>query len=599
MNENNANFTPAAPNFKTLVRMCFQGLTNFPYIEEDFDALTNYELLSKVVEYLNQVISNNNEQNTLMTGLYNAYVSLQNYVNDYFDNLDVQDEINNKLDDMVEAGTLQEIIADYLNSKAVFGYDNVASMKTSTNLINGSYARTLGYYNKNDGGSALYKIRTITNDDIVNEMDIIALDDNTLIAELIDDVNNVLCYGVSLTDANSNNDDIIYYVLNKHKYAYCKSPITLHTTLEIDIPYSKFVFNNITYDGNDTGIILNHQNIELIGQRLESTVKSALRLGKDKITANCNININIIKGEDNGVILGGSQGTLNSTLNIGRLEYKNHGLFFDLSQKYVGQIALYNTAFADNSSLTENYAIYMDCSNNGMTGLDLYNISLESAKGGIYAYTTGTNTAHFLEHLNVFGCRLAEFSLNNHHKALKLISPNNSTILLEGEFDFDAANTDAFDFTEFNSAIQSGYRLNGIIRNPNYTDHTQTAFIGKEGTIKGKKLVITKPYNQYLNYSSPTNYIILTSELTLLSGTSSNAVIRVNTTDFSVNGTYTVFVNSSNISKITFADQSGNVLREVSSVQPADTYTIICGNLTNGSTQLLFHVNNPGFIYTA
>ena len=115
MNENNANFTPAAPNFKTLVRMSFQGLTNFPYIEEDFDALTNYELLSKVVEYLNEVISNNNEQNTVITGLYNAYVSLQGYVNDYFDNLDVQDEINNKLDEMTESGALTTLIKNYVD----------------------------------------------------------------------------------------------------------------------------------------------------------------------------------------------------------------------------------------------------------------------------------------------------------------------------------------------------------------------------------------------------------------------------------------------------------------------------------------------------
>lgn len=110
-----ADFTPSAPNFKQLVLMNFQGLTNFPYIEEDFDALTNYGLLSKVVEYLNQVISNNNEQNSLMTALYNAYVSLQNYVNDYFDNLDVQDEINNKLDDMAQDGSLTALIKKYLD----------------------------------------------------------------------------------------------------------------------------------------------------------------------------------------------------------------------------------------------------------------------------------------------------------------------------------------------------------------------------------------------------------------------------------------------------------------------------------------------------
>ena len=115
MNENNANFTPDAPNFKKLIFMNMQKLTNFPYIEADFDALTNYGLLSKVVEYLNEVIANNNEQNDVVEGLYNAYVSLQNYVNDYFDNLDVQGEINVKLDEMARDGTLTNLIKDYVD----------------------------------------------------------------------------------------------------------------------------------------------------------------------------------------------------------------------------------------------------------------------------------------------------------------------------------------------------------------------------------------------------------------------------------------------------------------------------------------------------
>ena len=109
-----ADFTPTAPNFKQLVLMNFQGLTNFPYIEEDFDALTNYGLLSKIVEYLNQVISNNNEQNDLMTALYNAFDSLQTYVNNYFGTLDVQEEINKKLDEMAQSGELGTIIEKYV-----------------------------------------------------------------------------------------------------------------------------------------------------------------------------------------------------------------------------------------------------------------------------------------------------------------------------------------------------------------------------------------------------------------------------------------------------------------------------------------------------
>ena len=110
-----ANFTPEQPNFKQLVLLNMQQLTNFPYIEADFDALTNYGLLCKVVEYLNNVITNNNEQNKVVTNLYNAYIELQDYVNNYFGNLDVQEEINHKLDEMAESGELTDLIKAYVD----------------------------------------------------------------------------------------------------------------------------------------------------------------------------------------------------------------------------------------------------------------------------------------------------------------------------------------------------------------------------------------------------------------------------------------------------------------------------------------------------
>ena len=131
-------------NNKNLKPFKLFALKNFPFIEADFDAITNYELLCKIVEYLNNVIASQNETMENVQELSTAFNQLYDYVNNYFDNLDVQEEINNKLDDMVEAGTLQEIIADYLNAKAVFGFDTVADMIVAENLIDGSYARTCG-----------------------------------------------------------------------------------------------------------------------------------------------------------------------------------------------------------------------------------------------------------------------------------------------------------------------------------------------------------------------------------------------------------------------------------------------------------------------
>ena len=258
-------------NDKTYIKLTpFKGfvLENFPFIEADFDAITNYQLLCKVIEYLNNVISNQNTFQELGTDLVNAYNSLvdavnlaigefedsitadfntlHDYVYSYFDNLDVQEEINNKLDEMAQDGTLQEIIADYLNSKAVFGFDNVASMKSSTNLINGSYAETLGYYSKNDGGSALYKIRTITNDDVVNEMNIIALSNNTLIAELIHtpDKIDIACLGAKYNDNTSNSSSILQFAVNNYDNIIINGDIYLGSKITINRNYIHIIQNS-------------------------------------------------------------------------------------------------------------------------------------------------------------------------------------------------------------------------------------------------------------------------------------------------------------------------------------------------------------------
>lgn len=66
----------------------------------------------------------------------------------------------------------------------IYGFDTVADMKLATNLINGSYAQTLGYYTINDDGSAKYMIRTKEIDDTPDEMLLIAIGDN-LVAELV------------------------------------------------------------------------------------------------------------------------------------------------------------------------------------------------------------------------------------------------------------------------------------------------------------------------------------------------------------------------------------------------------------------------------
>lgn len=150
-------------------------LQNFPFIEEDFDAITNYQLLCKVVEYLNKTIDKTNELGIEVEAL-----------NNWFNNLDVQNEIDNKLDEMAESGELTEIIAQYLELAGLLCFNTVNDMKNADNLTNGSFTKTLGNDTYDDGYGNFYKIRTLLNTDVVDEENIISLTNYpTLIAELI------------------------------------------------------------------------------------------------------------------------------------------------------------------------------------------------------------------------------------------------------------------------------------------------------------------------------------------------------------------------------------------------------------------------------
>ena len=139
---------------------------------------------------------------------------LYNYVHDYFDNLDVQEEINNKLDDMTEAGTLQEIITAYIQANVAWCFDTVADMKLAENLVNGSYAQTLGFHSINDGGGAIYKI---SNTGSANEMDVIAVGDLYAILQATEA--NVLQFGAYGDNTHSDDD----YITRAYDYAIANS----------------------------------------------------------------------------------------------------------------------------------------------------------------------------------------------------------------------------------------------------------------------------------------------------------------------------------------------------------------------------------------
>ena len=136
-----ADFTPDIPDSSTTPlkqpyiptgKFKFWAQKVLPTVYDD--SLSYYEVLTKLVRFLNDVIDNVDALNESVDNTNSAFVDLQTYVNttkdelittynelqdfvnDYFDSLDVQSEINYKLDQMAEGGELTNLIAPIIPS---------------------------------------------------------------------------------------------------------------------------------------------------------------------------------------------------------------------------------------------------------------------------------------------------------------------------------------------------------------------------------------------------------------------------------------------------------------------------------------------------
>lgn len=110
----NLNHLKPIVNLNPFARFCCT-IGNLP--SSYMASLTYEEQLLWFCDYLqNTIIPAVNNNAEVVKELQELYVQLKNYVDNYFTNLDVQNEINNKLDEMAESGELLNIISLYLKS---------------------------------------------------------------------------------------------------------------------------------------------------------------------------------------------------------------------------------------------------------------------------------------------------------------------------------------------------------------------------------------------------------------------------------------------------------------------------------------------------
>lgn len=127
------------------------------------DSLSYYELLAKVVDYINKLIADGQLMIEEIEALKTAFEQLKTYVDTYFDNLDLTSAINAKLDELAEDGTLARLIAPMLSTSGgdalynivlggtpvvgclgdslTYGYDVAGDTQSVTNYPDTLYAR--------------------------------------------------------------------------------------------------------------------------------------------------------------------------------------------------------------------------------------------------------------------------------------------------------------------------------------------------------------------------------------------------------------------------------------------------------------------------
>ena len=131
--------TTILPPFK---KMCVT-IGNLP--TSFMESMSYYEALCWLYDYFEKtLLPAINTNSAAITELQTAFTTLKSYIDDYFENLDVQEEIDKKLDEMAGDGSLANLIKNYvdpiyqayeteINNEITAQNESINEFKTATN----------------------------------------------------------------------------------------------------------------------------------------------------------------------------------------------------------------------------------------------------------------------------------------------------------------------------------------------------------------------------------------------------------------------------------------------------------------------------------
>lgn len=197
------------------------------------DTLSYYELLNKIVVYLNNTISDvataeeniqaiNNATNTNIAALLQSYNRLQGYVNDYFTNLDVQQEINNKLDDMATSGELSNLLSPFIPDLVTNWLNTNVNPVGSAVVVDSSLSVSGAAADAKKTGQGISTNKTASENNFADNR-ATSIDKSLLIGEFVNGairesdgglITNDYAYRVASSEYFAFSTDIVLYVAN-------------------------------------------------------------------------------------------------------------------------------------------------------------------------------------------------------------------------------------------------------------------------------------------------------------------------------------------------------------------------------------------------
>ena len=170
----------------------------------DVESGTVLQQTARMYDKVNQLTRLFNELSEETQETVEEYISkfteLYNYVHDFFDNLDVQEEVNKKLDEMAEDGVLKELMEPYFSDLSYTYAINEITVTRGYHVENGKGTEYwITHIPHEDSDGNIIKIKHGTADDVMTA----SLSSTETALSYAHRKNATLCVNASIYDSNS------------------------------------------------------------------------------------------------------------------------------------------------------------------------------------------------------------------------------------------------------------------------------------------------------------------------------------------------------------------------------------------------------------